>query len=107
MRPDGRRDRDYRRPRYDEHRYPRHWRPSHRYRGSFYRPPIGFYFNVWSYNDRLPWGWYTPEYWIDDWWRYGLPMPPIGCEWVRVGRDVLLVDVFSGRVLQVVHNLFW
>ena len=107
MRPDGRRDRDRDRYRFDQWRYSRDWRPSQRYRGPIYRQPFGFYFYNWSYNDYLPWGWYSPQYWIEDWWRYGLPMPPIGCEWVLVGRDVYLVDIFSGRILHVVRNLFW
>ena len=36
-----------------------------------------------------------------------LPIPPIGYEYVRVGDDVLLVDMFSGRVVQVIYDVFW
>lgn len=106
-RPDGRRDRDRSRPRYDAGRYQREWRPSHRYRVPYYRAPVGYYAYRWSFNDYLPWGWYSPSYWIDDWFAYGLPMPPAGCEWVRVGEDALLIDIFDGRVLSVVRMLFW
>ena len=41
-----------------------------------------------------------------DWWSYGLPEPPYGYDWVRVGPDALLVD-YSGRIVQVVRAVFW
>lgn len=104
---DDRRDRDRNRPVYDQRRFPREFRPAQRYRGPVYRPPVGFYIRTWRFNDFLPFGWYNSNYWIDDWWSFGLPMPPIGFEWVRVGRDVLLVDMYTGRVVQVVYGLFW
>jgi hypothetical protein len=34
-------------------------------------------------------------------------MPPIGCEWIRVGRDALLVDIWSGEILSVYYDMFW
>lgn len=109
IRPEDRRDRDRNRPRYDERRFPRYITPPQRYRwyGSVWRPPVGYYSFRWQWGQTLPWNWYTPNYYIDDYWRYGLPMPPIGCEWVRVGDDAILVDVFNGRIYQVVYNLFW
>lgn len=61
---------------------------------------------AWSFGDYLPYGWYSPSYYLDA-WRYGLPQPPIGCEWVRVGDNALLVDVWSGQVLSVYYDLFW
>jgi len=60
----------------------------------------------WSFGDYLPGGWYSSSYYLD-WFRYGLPQPPIGCEWVRVGDNAMLVDVWSGRVLSVYYDLFW
>ena len=36
-----------------------------------------------------------------------MPYPPIGCEWVRVGNDALLVDIWTGRVVAVYYGLFW
>jgi Ni/Co efflux regulator RcnB len=109
IRPEDRRDRDRNRPRYDQRRFPHYVTPQQRYRwyGPTWRPPVGFYSFRWQWGQTLPWSWYTPNYYIDDYWRYGLPMPPIGCEWVRVGDDAILVDVFSGRIYQVVYNLFW
>jgi Ni/Co efflux regulator RcnB len=104
---DGRHDRDRNRPRYDPRRYHHDWRASRRYRVPIYVIPYGYYDNYWRYDDYLPWGWYGPRYWIDDWYRYGLPPPPAGYEWVRVGRDAMLVDIFDGRIRSVVRLLFW
>ncbi|HEY3697273.1 RcnB family protein [Phenylobacterium sp.] len=101
----GRLDRE--RPRYDRRRYPPVFRSERRFRGPAYRAPYGFYARNWGYGDILPRGWYGPDYSLDAWWDYGLPVPPVGYEWVRVGDDVVLVDSFTGRVVQVVYGLFW
>lgn len=95
------------RPRYDRRHYPSAWRTQQRYRIGRYLPPSGFYFRSWTYGDVLPRGWYGMQYQIHDWWSYGLPVPPIGCEWIRVGDDALLIDQFTGRVLMVAYGLFW
>jgi hypothetical protein len=65
-----------------------------------------FYARRWSYGDYLPGGWYGSSYYLNA-GQFGLPYPPIGCEWVRVGNDALLVDVWSGQVLSVFYGLFW
>jgi Ni/Co efflux regulator RcnB len=101
------RRRDQPRPRYDRRSYDPVWRSPQRYRGWTYRPPAGFYARSWGYGDVLPRGWWGTDYRIMDWWAYGLPIPPVGYDWVRVGDDALLVDMFSGRVVQVAYNLFW
>jgi len=103
----GRYDRDRNRPRYDAYRYPHFFSFQRHFRAPYYAAPFGFYDYDWSYGDYLPWGWYGPSYWIEDWFDYGLPPPPIGCEWVRVGRDAILIDTFDGRVLSVARLLFW
>jgi Ni/Co efflux regulator RcnB len=95
------------RPRWDRNRYPPVYRSQQRYRGSFWRPPVGFYARSWGYGDILPYGWYGGSYRLNDWWIYDLPMPPPGFDWVRVGDDALLIDRFTGRVYQVVRDLFW
>ena len=108
---DGRRWDDPRRhqprTRYDRRRYEPIWRSQQRYRGWVYRPPSGFYARSWVFGDVLPRTWWGPDYRILDWWSYGLPIPPAGYEWVRVGDDALLVDMFNGRVVQVAYDLFW
>ncbi|MES2724252.1 MAG: RcnB family protein [Pseudomonadota bacterium] len=104
---DWRPDRNQQRPRFDRRHHGQNFRSHQRYRGYAYRPPSGFYIRSWSYGDQLPRSWWSSQYRLNDWWSYGLPIPPIGYEYVRVGGDVLLVDMFSGRVVQVIHDVFW
>lgn len=100
------RDRDRGRQQYDQRRFQPVYRFNQRYRLPTWRAPIGFYAYNWSYGDILPRGWYGTTYYLD-WFRYGLPMPPVGAEWVRAGDDAILVDTWTGRVLSVAYDLFW
>lgn len=106
-RDDRRHDHDrWGRDRWDQGRYPPVYHSSHRYR-HYWRPPSGFYVRAWGYGDYLPRSWYGGDYWVVDPWRYDLPLPPPGFDWVRVGDDAVLVDRFSGRIVQVVRDVFW
>ncbi len=100
------RDRDRGRPSYDRYTYRPFYSAPQRYRAPGYAYPRGWYARSWSFGDYLPGGWYGSSYYLDA-WRYGLPQPPIGCEWVRVGGDAILVDIWSGQVLSVWRDLFW
>ena len=93
-----------------------HWRPGHyppvfwshdRFRAGPYRPPYGYYVRAWGFGDILPRGWFSEPYWIGDFLDYGLPYPPPGYEWVRVGPDALMVDSYTGRIAQVIRGIFW
>jgi hypothetical protein len=95
------------RPHWQQGRYPPVYRSHQRYRYGYYRPPIGFYAHSWAFGEILPRGWYGSDYLLNDWWSYGLPYPPLGYDWVRVGNDALLIDSYSGRVVQVVQDIFW
>ncbi|MEW5687361.1 MAG: RcnB family protein, partial [Pseudomonadota bacterium] len=96
--------RDYRR--WERGRYPQVYVNPHRYRYDW-RPPSGFYLRSWGYGEFFPRGWFGPGWWIVDAWQYDLPLPPPGFEWVRSGPDALLIDEYSGRIVQVVRNVFW
>jgi Ni/Co efflux regulator RcnB len=54
--------------------------------------------------DRLFWG---RNYWLNDPYQYRLPPAPYGYVWVRYYDDVLLVDTYNGRVVDVIHDFFW
>lgn len=103
-----RRDRDRRddRRHWERGRYPPAYASSHRYRHAW-RPPSGFYLRSWSFGEVYPRSWYGQGYWIVDAWQYDLPLPPPGYEWVRSGPDALLIDQFSGRIVQIVRDVFW
>jgi len=69
------------------------------YRGWSYSPVrIGF---------QLSPAFYSQRYYVAHPYHYGVR--PIGRfqRWVRYGDDLLLVNVRTGRVVQVVHNYFW
>ena len=94
-------------PRWERDRFPPVYSAPRRYRIDPYRRPYGYYVRSWGFGDILPRGWYGQGYWVDNFFDYGLPWPPPGYHWVRVGFDVLLVDDYSGRVMQVVRDIFW
>jgi Ni/Co efflux regulator RcnB len=92
------------------------WQPGHappvlwshdRFHAGAYRAPYGYYVRAWGFGDFLPRGWFGQSYWLGDFIDYGLPYPPPGYQWVRVGPDALMVDRFTGRIVQVVRGIFW
>ena len=87
--------------------YPNVYSSSQRYHYRQWRPPVGYYVRIWSFGDFLPRSWYGSDYYITDPWNFDLPLAPPGYDWIRVGDDALLVDRYTGRVVQVVRDLFW
>jgi len=88
-------------------RFPPVFWSQNRFRVGRYRAPYGYYVRSWGFGEFLPRAWYGEDYWIGDFLDYGLPYPPPGYEWVRVGGDALMVDRFTGRIVQVVRGVFW
>lgn len=93
--------------RYDWQRYRNQYR--NHYRAPRYYNPYGYSygyrrFGIGIYLDSLFFG---SRYWLSDPWEYRLPPAPYGCRWVRYYDDVLLVDIRSGYVLDVIHDFFW
>jgi len=84
------------------------------YRGRYFtavRAPVFAYPRGWAYR-RWAVGAYLPLFFIAspyivDWEWIGLPPPPPGYEWVRYGPDALLVNRFTGPVLDVVYGVFY
>jgi len=95
------------RPEWRPGAFPHSYHSDHRFHVRPYRRPPHFFVHLWSFGEFLPPAWYDEEYLIGDWWDYDLPAPPPGYDWVRVGDDALLIDEYSGRIVQVVRNLFW
>jgi Ni/Co efflux regulator RcnB len=92
------------------------WQPGHappvfwshdRFHAGGYRAPYGYYVRSWAFGDFLPRDWFGDPYFIGDFLDYDLPYPPPGFEWVRVGPDALMVDRYTGRIVQVVRGIFW
>lgn len=106
----------------DHNRWDRHqWRRDHRYDWQNYRSRhhsiyrIGRYYapyRNYSYT-RLSIGFglsplfYSSRYWIDDPWYYRLPPVYGPYRWVRYYDDALLVNIYTGEVVDVIYEFFW
>ncbi len=87
----------------------RNWRNRHRslFHFSFYYDPFGWGYQPYSIGWRLWPSYYGSNFWIDDPWQYRLPYAPPGTRWVRYYDDALLVDMWSGEVVDVIYDFFW
>ena len=89
--------------------------PQFGYHGHFFSPvhgspfiyPRGWAYRSWGVGAVLPPLFLAPEYYYSDWAALGLDPPPPGTQWVRYGPDLLLVDVGTGNVIQVVPGVFY
>jgi hypothetical protein len=97
-----------------------HWRSDHRYDWRDYRNRHRSLFRLGVYYDPFGWGYqrydigwrlwpsyYSSNFWINDPWYYRLPYAPPGTRWVRYYDDALLVDTWSGQVVDVIYDFFW
>ena len=75
--------------------------------GPYYSPYRGYGYNRFSIGVFLDPFFYDQRYWIGDPWQYRLPPAEPGTEWVRYYNDVLLVDVYTGEVLDTIYDFFW
>ena len=73
----------------------------------YYSAPWGYTTRWWACGDRLPRSYYGARYVVGDYYNYGLYAPSYATAWIRVGNDVLLIDMGNGQVLDVVGDLFW
>lgn len=101
-------------------RWSNDWRRDRRYDWSSYRNRYGSLFRLGRYYDPYRYGYrrfsigfsllpsyYSSRYWLDDPWQYRLPPAYGPYRWVRYYDDALLVDIYSGQVVDVIHNFFW
>jgi hypothetical protein len=87
--------------------YRRAYNAERRFRAGAYNRPNGWYYRRWTLGSILPSLFFSQNYWLDDYSAYGLPYPPPGAVWVRYGNDALLVDEWSGEVIQVIYGMFY
>jgi Ni/Co efflux regulator RcnB len=80
--------------------------PQH-FRNGNYRAPRGYQQRHWGYGERLPRGYFVRDYWISNFLMFGLFAPPPDLVWVRVGNDALLIDRYSGDIVQVRYGVFY
>lgn len=117
------RDRDWRdgsRHSRSDRRWNNHWRSDRHYdwrrhrdrnRSLFrignYWDPYGSRYRRFSIGFSLSPSYYRPDFWLDDPWMYRLPPAYGPYRWVRYYDDALLVNIYTGQVVDVVHNFFW
>jgi hypothetical protein len=92
-------------PRYDWQDYRRHHRS--RFHIGFYYDPFGWGYSPFQIGWRMWPSYYSQRYWLSDPGYYGLPYAPPGMVWVRYWNDALLVDTWSGEVVDMIPNFFW
>ncbi|MBU6266554.1 MAG: RcnB family protein [Sphingomonadales bacterium] len=68
-------------------------------RGWTYRPVVTGYLFAPTF--------YAQRFWIANPQAYRLPPAGPGLRWVRYGNDVVLVNLRTGRVVQVFNEFFW
>jgi Ni/Co efflux regulator RcnB len=93
-----------------DHRYD--WRDWRRHHGSsfhlgFYYDPFGWGYQPFSIGSRLWPNYYSSSYWLSDPWQYRLPYAPPGTQWIRYYNDALLVDIYTGEVIDAIQGFFW
>ena len=91
--------------RYDWQDYRRHHRSS--FHLGFYYDPYGWGYQPYSIGSRLWPSYYGSRYQINDPWQYRLPYAPPGYVWVRYWNDALLIDTWTGQVVDEIPNFFW
>lgn len=96
----------------NDRRYDWHgWRESHRdlFQGPRYRPPRGYGYGYRSFSPgyRLQPFFYDRAYWIDDPFAYRLPPAEGPYRWIRYYNDVVLVDLRTGSVVDVIRDFFF
>ena len=93
--------RDYRRDEW------RSYRNDHRgtyARGNWHAP---YRYQTFRVGGRIAPRYYSPRYVISDPWRYRLPRAQGYARWVRHYDDVLLVNIRTGIVRDVIRGVFW
>lgn len=75
--------------------------------GGYYAPYRNYRYNRLSIGIYLDSLFYSNRYWLNDPYQYRLPHAPYGTQWVRYYDDVVLVDTYTGEVLDVIENFFW
>jgi Ni/Co efflux regulator RcnB len=90
------------------------WRGYRTQNRSLYRLPRYYAPSGWSYGYRrftpgfqLSALLYSSNYWINDPFSYRLPEVDGPYRWVRYYNDALLVDTYTGEVVDTIYDIFW
>lgn len=90
------------------------WRRSwhHGWSGSRYRAPARYYYprgynrSYWRVGYSIPLAFLISSYYVD-YRPYGLSAPPYGCRWLRVDGDLLLVELATGAIVDILYDFYY
>jgi Ni/Co efflux regulator RcnB len=68
---------------------------------------LGYHYRRWVIGMTLPALFLAPAYYFSDYPLLGLEPPPPGYRWVRYGPDLLLVQIPTGRIVDVIYDAFY
>ena len=96
------------------------WRGDRRYDWRHHRERNRHLFHLGWYHDPFGWGYrrfnigwsigpsyWSDRYWLQDPWQWRLPSVYGSYRWIRYYDDALLVDLRTGRVVDVIPDFFW
>lgn len=87
--------------------YHRNFNAPRRYRAEVYQWRNGSSYRRYGYGQRLPQRYFVRNFWIANFLTYDLFPPPSGYIWVRYGPDALLIDQYTGEIVQVRYGMFY
>ena len=70
-------------------------------------PPHGYAYRRFNLGERIPSAFLVADFFLNDFGNYGLVSPPSGYIWVRDGNDAVLVNRYTGEVIQVQYDVFY
>jgi Ni/Co efflux regulator RcnB len=87
----------------------RNWRRRHHshFHFGFYSDPFGWDYFRYGIGWRLWPSYYRNSFWLNDPWHYRLPPAYGPYRWIRYFNDALLVNIYTGQVVDVEYNIFW
>ncbi len=91
---------------YDKGGYNHNFKATQTYHVGPYHGGASYRYTRWQYGQTLPSRYRGQEYFLAEYWLFGLDVPPMGYEWIRYGPDAILVDTSTGEVVQVVYGDF-
>lgn len=83
---------------------PPNFRPIHR---PGWRYPRGYSYRRWTIGLLLPSLFLSSTYYFNDYNALGVGPPAPGYRWVRYGPDLLMVDIRTGRIGDVIYGAFY
>jgi len=75
--------------------------------GRYYAPYRDYRYRRLSIGLSLGSAFYGSRYWINNPSYYRLPAAYPGTRWIRYYDDVLLIDTYTGEVIDVIYDFFW